>query len=112
LKSKELSRLAIAALEELKGQSITCIEVQKLTPLTDYMVVVTGTSSTHVNAMADALVKSVKNAGIKVIGVEGRPQAEWVLVDLNDVVVHLMLAPTRALYKLEDLWSFTTADAG
>ncbi len=103
--------MAIAALEALKGQSIHRIEVEKLTPLTDYMIVVTGTSNTHINAMADALTKKVKEAGIKVVGVEGRPQAEWVLVDLGAVVVHLMLAQTRALYNLEDLWSFTTSDA-
>jgi len=109
LKSKELCSLAVSALEALKGQSITCIEVAELTPLTDYMVVVTGTSNTHVNAMADALMKTVKESGIELVGIEGRPQSEWVLVDLGGVVVHLMLAATRALYNLEDLWNFSTS---
>lgn len=112
MKSKDLSRLALDALEALKGQSISVIEVDKLTPLTDYMIVVTGTSNTHINAMADALTKKVKESGTKIVGVEGRPQGEWVLVDLGGVVVHLMLASARALYNLEDLWSFTTAGTG
>jgi len=106
LNSKKLADLAVEALQEVKGQSIACINVTKLTEITDYMVIVTGTSSTHVKALADEVVKQVKESGTKVNGIEGRMQSEWVLVDLGGVVVHIMLPPVRALYNLEDLWSF------
>ena len=104
--SKELADVVMNALHEVKGQSAVCIDVNKLTEITDYMVIVTGTSSTHVKALADEVVQQVKESGGKVKGIEGRMQAEWVLVDLGGVVVHIMLAPVRALYNLEDLWSF------
>ena len=104
--SKKLAKLVVNALEDMKGLSIVCIDVQKLTQITDFMVIATGTSNTHLKALADSVVKDAKSAGVKVIGVEGRLQAEWVLVDLDDVVVHIMLAPVRALYNLENLWSF------
>ena len=70
------------------------------------MVMATGTSNTHVKSLADAVVKEVKEAGLQIVGVEGKLGSDWVLVDLGDVVVHLMTASTRALYNLEDLWSF------
>ena len=104
--SKNIAKKVVHSLEELKGISITCIDVRKLTQITDYMVIVTGTSNTHLKALSDAVVKDMKSAGVNVVGVEGRLQAEWVLVDLDVVVVHIMLAPVRALYNLEDLWNF------
>lgn len=106
LSSKCLAQLAEEALDDLKGQSIKSINVQKLTLITDYMVIATGRSSTHIKALSDAVVKKVKDAGGEVTGVEGKMQSEWVLVDVGDVVVHIMLAPVRALYNLEELWSF------
>jgi len=106
LNTKQLSALAIKALEEMKGQDIVCLNVKKLTQITDYMVIVTGTSTTHLRSLADELAKQVKAAGEPVLGDEGRLQAEWILVDLGAVVVHIMLARSRALYSLEDLWNF------
>jgi len=106
LNSKKLSKLVVTALDDMKGQSIRCINVEKLTSITDYMVIVTGTSSTHVKALANAVASDVKDKGEPVIGIEGKLQSEWVLVDLGDVVVHIMVAPMRALYNLEELWSF------
>lgn len=91
----------------MKGQSIRCIDVSKLTSITDFMVIVTGTSNTHIRALADSTVKKARELDVKVIGVEGLLQAEWVLVDLGDVVVHIMTAPVRALYRLEELWNFS-----
>ena len=108
MNSKKLASVAMNALDDMKGQSIKSINVQKLTQITDYMVVVTGRSTTHVKSLADAVVVAVKEADGRVVGVEGKMQAEWVLVDLGDVVVHVMMAPVRALYNLEDLWSFRT----
>jgi ribosome-associated protein len=75
------------------------------------MVIVTGTSSTHLKALADSVSKSVKDAGQEVVGMEGKVASEWVLVDLGGVVLHLMLAPVRALYNLEELWNFETKPA-
>ena len=109
LNSKKLAQLVSEALDDLKGQYISCINVKKLTQITDYMVIVTGRSNTHVKALADAVTKKVKESGTAVVGVEGRLQSEWVLVDVGDVVVHIMLAPVRALYNLADLWSFSAS---
>lgn len=112
MNSTELSELVVEALEDMKGQSIRCINVQKLTSITDYMVIVTGTSSVHLRALAESVSKSVKEAGGEVVGVEGKLASEWVLVDLGGVVVHLMLAPVRALYNLEELWNFDAKSDG
>ena len=112
LTSKKLEKVVVKALEEIKGLSIVCIDVRKITQITDCMVIVTGTSNTHVKALSDAVVKDAKDAGARVVGVEGRMQAEWLLVDLGIVVVHIMLAPVRALYNLEDLWNFDSDTGG
>ena len=106
LKSKKIAQLVVEALEDLKGESILSIDVQKLTEITDYMVIVTGRSSTHIKALSDSVAKKVKEAGLDIFGVEGKLQSEWVLVDVGGVVVHIMLGSVRALYNLEDLWSF------
>ena len=111
LKSKKLAQLVVEALDDLKGESIRSINVQKLTEITDYMVIATGRSNTHIKALADSVATKVKEAGGEVNGIEGKMQSEWVLVDVGDVVVHIMLAPVRALYNLEDLWGFD-ASAG
>ncbi len=95
----------------MKGQSISCIDVQNLTEITDFMVIATGRSNTHIKALADEVVSKAKELGVSVAGVEGKLQSEWVLVDAGDVVVHLMLAPVRALYNLEDLWNINAAQA-
>lgn len=106
MNSKELSEIVVAALNDVKGQSIRCINVEKLTAITDYMVIVTGTSNTHLKALAESVNKSVKEAGHKAVNTEGKLASEWILVDLGGVVVHFMLAPVRALYNLEELWDF------
>lgn len=108
MNSTELSEIVVEAVKDLKGQSIRCINVQRLTSITDYMVIVTGTSSTHLKALAESVSKSVKDAGQQVVGMEGKLASEWVLVDLGGVVLHLMLAPVRELYNLEELWNFET----
>lgn len=101
----------MAALEDLKGQSIRCINVEDLTTITDYMVIVTGTSNTHIRALADNVVAKLKAEKHDIVGIEGKMQSEWVLVDAGGVVVHIMMAPVRALYNLEELWDFQTRKA-
>ncbi len=106
MNAKILTELVISSLENVKGQAITCLDVQKLTQVTDYMVIVTGTSNRHLGALADEVSQKVKAAGTKVWGCEGRNSSQWVLLDLGDVIVHIMLAATRSLYNLESFWGF------
>lgn len=104
--TNEIVALVVAALEDVKGQHIETFDVKDLTPVTDAMIICTGTSNTHLKALSDEVVVKAKAAGLQVNGIEGRLQAEWVLVDLGSVIVHLMMGATRALYRLEDLWDF------
>lgn len=104
LKFEQLRDLVISTLEDLKAIDIQQIDVAGQNPLTDLFVVASGNSSRHVKSMAENLVMKAKAAGCQPLGVEGERQAEWVLVDLNDVIVHLMLPQTRAFYNLEKLW--------
>jgi len=110
LEKQLLSQLAVKALEDLKAHNIVCLNVEGLTQITDYMVIATGNSTTHVKSLADEVERQMKAAGVSVIGVEGRLPGEWILVDLGAVIVHIMLAPIRALYALEDLWNFNSGD--
>lgn len=107
--SSELKELAVAALEELKGKDIECLEVAGMTSIADWMIVVTGTSNRHVKAMADEVVKKAREAGHPIRGAEGEAQAEWVLLDLGDVIVHVMQQAARQLYDLESLWGLGTS---
>jgi ribosome-associated protein len=101
----ELLAIVIAALEDLKGVDISVIDVRDLTSITDRMVIASGTSTRHVKALADNVALKAKQQGYPPLGVEGGQTAEWVLLDLGDVVVHVMLPETRAFYGLEKLWS-------
>jgi ribosome-associated protein len=111
LKSQALKDLVVAALDDIKGRDIACLEVANITSITDYMVVATGTSSRHVNSLADEVQKKVKEAGGHVLGSEGKGQSEWVLIDLGDVIVHVMQEESRKLYDLESLWGMTPGKA-
>ncbi|WP_106477148.1 ribosome silencing factor [Phytohalomonas tamaricis] len=110
MQTEALSSLVIDALEELKGRDITELNVAELTSVTDVMVVASGTSSRHISALADNVVERVKAEGIRPLGIEGKQGSEWVLVDLGDVVVHVMMPETRQLYDLERLWSDLPGD--
>ena len=100
-----LAKLALDALEDLKGQDITVLDVMPLTTVTDTMIICTGTSSRHVKALAQNVVEEAKHAGHQPLGVEGMDQGEWALVDLGGVVVHVMQAQARIFYQLEKLWT-------
>ncbi|MEK6807164.1 MAG: ribosome silencing factor [Pseudomonadota bacterium] len=99
-----LIKLAIEAVEELKASDVKLIDVSKLTPVTDYMLVCTGTSNRHVKSIAENVALRAKHAGHPPRAVEGGSQSEWVLVDLGDVIVHAMQTQARAHYQLEKLW--------
>ena len=96
--------LALAALDELKATHVSVLDVRRLTDVTDHMVVATGRSARQVTAIAEHLVQRAKHAGFLPMGVEGLREGEWVLVDLCDVVVHVMQPRVRELYQLERLW--------
>lgn len=105
MQTNTLTTLAIEALEAVKGQDITELDVRDLTSVTDVMLIATGTSSRHVSSLSSSVVERAKKAGIQPLGVEGRQGQDWVLVDLGDVVVHVMTEEARAHYDLERLWS-------
>jgi ribosome-associated protein len=103
--SDRLLDIVLAALDDMKGVDVRVIDVRELTSITDRMVIVSGTSTRHVKALADNVALQAKQHGYKPLGVEGENTAEWVLVDLADVVVHVMMPDIRDFYALEKLWS-------
>lgn len=103
-KAPSLTDLAVATLEDMKAQNVKVIDVRKLTDITDTMIVASGTSDRHVRSIAGRLVEKMKDAGHQPFGVEGERDGEWVLVDLQDVIVHVMLPRIREFYGLEKLW--------
>jgi len=102
--AKTLSQVVAGALDDLKADAIVVLDVRHLTTVTDTMVVACGRSDRHVRAIAGAVVEQAKKAGFRPIGVEGERSGEWVLVDLGDLVVHVMLPRVREFYNLEKLW--------
>lgn len=100
----EIRDAAVAALEDAKAQDIKVMQVTGLTDITDYMILATGTSSRHVKSVADKLVDAMKKLGQRPLGIEGTEDAEWVLIDVDDVIVHVMQAESREFYDLEKLW--------
>jgi len=104
MKPEEIRDLAVTALDDLKGVDIVTMDVRTLTSITDYMIICTGRSTRHVKALAETVSVKAKEMQHGHVRVEGDKESEWVLVDLGDVVVHVMLAATRAFYSLEDLW--------
>ena len=101
---KSLDEIVAGALEDLKADNVHVLDVRHLTTVTDTMVVASGRSDRHVRAIAGAVVEQAKKAGFRPIGVEGERSGEWVLVDLADLVVHVMLPRVREFYNLEKLW--------
>lgn len=102
--SDDLLNIATQALDDLKAQNVKVLPVSQITSIADYMVIATGTSSRHVKALAQEVAEKAKHAGCPPVGTEGEQGAEWVLVDLGDVIVHVMQAATREFYDLERLW--------
>ena len=100
-----MKKAVIDAIEDIKGFDITVMDVRKLTNLTNYMIVASATSSRQAKAIADNVREKIKEKGYNIRGTEGEKEGEWVLVDLNDIVVHIMVPATRAYYNLEQLWT-------
>lgn len=101
---KNLQTLVTDALDDLKARDLEIIDVRGKTNITDCMIIASGTSDTHVKAMAQLVATRAKEAGVLPLGEEGVQGGEWALIDLNDVVVHVMLPKVRDYYQLERLW--------
>ncbi len=105
MNSEQLSSLVVDALDDTKAQDIIKLDVRNMTTVTDYMIVASGTSNRHVRALVENVAEKARKAGHKPIGVEGEEGGEWVLLDLQDALVHVMLPKVREFYNLEKLWS-------
>ncbi len=105
MNADQLVTLATAALADMKAQQIITLDVTNMTSIADRLVVASGTSSRHVKSLAEHVVERAKEAGARPLGIEGDQDTEWVLIDLGDVVVHVMTPATRQYYDLERLWS-------
>jgi ribosome-associated protein len=104
-----LAQVVLDALDDMKAVNVKAIDVRGITDITDTMVVASGTSDRHVKSIADRVVQRCKEAGFRPYGMEGERDGEWVLLDLQDVVLHVMLPRVREFYALEKLWEGSAA---
>lgn len=107
---EEIKSLVVSALEDLKAVDLVVVDVRGKTTVSDYMVIASGTSNRHVSALANNVIVECKKAGFMPLGIEGEKSGEWVLVDMGDVIVHVMQQPTRDFYQLEKLWETQPAE--
>ncbi len=102
---KKIIRLLTTSLDNLKATDTRILDVHKLTTIAECMIIVSGRSNRQVRALANNLVETAKDNNLTLLGIEGMKEGEWVLVDLGDVIVHIMQPATREYYQLEKLWS-------
>ena len=107
MNSEALTDLVVDALDDVKARDIVRLDVRDMTAVTDYMVVASGTSNRHIKALVDNVAEKAKAAGHRPIGIEGEDGGEWVVLDLHDTLVHVMLPKGREFYNLEKLWSIS-----
>ncbi|MDB9751912.1 ribosome silencing factor [Gammaproteobacteria bacterium] len=103
--------IILKALEDNKALDVIVFEVSKLTSISDYMIIASGRSSRQVNSIAEKVTEAAKGNGLVSLGTEGKKEGDWVLVDLGDIIVHIMHPDTREYYQLEKLWSAETIEA-
>lgn len=99
-----MKQAVVDALEDVKAIDISVLDVSKMTSLTSYMIIASGSSNRQTRALADNVQKKLKEFGVEPIGVEGEKEGEWVLVDFGDIVLHVMLPASRDYYNLDQLW--------
>ncbi|HBG31508.1 ribosome silencing factor [Candidatus Macondimonas diazotrophica] len=109
--SEQLQTLTIDALDEIKAVDVVALDVRRLTSIADSIVIASGTSQRHVQSLADNVLQRAREAGIRPLGVEGEQTGDWVLVDLGDVIVHVMRPEVRDFYNLEKLWDVAPRSA-
>jgi ribosome-associated protein len=105
--AEKLKTVVIEALADMKALEVKVLDVRGLTDIADFMVIASGTSDRHVRSVAQRVVERAKEAGLRPHGVEGQQDGEWVLIDLNEMIVHVMLPRVREFYGLEKLWDLT-----
>lgn len=105
LTTEEKTQAVVAALEDIKATDITVIDTSKLSSMFDRMIIASANSTRQTKALADNVVVKLKEMGEEVYGREGEESGEWILVDLGEVLVHIMQPATRSYYNLEELWS-------
>ncbi len=106
---RPLLQVVEGALDEMKAVNVRVLDVHKLTDIADTMIIASGNSDRHVRSIADRVIEHAKKGGFRPMGVEGERDGEWVLVDLQDVIVHIMLPRVREFYRLENLWDVSAA---
>ncbi len=104
MQPEAIKKLALQALDELKAENVIVLDVRNHASFTDFMIFASGRSTRHVKSIANEVVESAKKAGEALIGIEGEDVGEWILIDLGDVIAHIMLPDTRQFYELEKLW--------
>jgi ribosome-associated protein len=109
--TEQIKKIAVAALEDIKGRDITVLDTRPLTSLFDAMIIASGDSTRQVKALADNVSEKLREAGVEILGSEGEQGSEWVLVDAGDVVVHVMQPSVRQMYDLEALWGVAAKSA-
>ena len=111
MQPEALKAMVLTALEDIKANDVVVLDVKQYASFTDYMIFASGTSSRHVKSIAGSVVDAAKKQSSPALGIEGLDVGDWVLVDLGDVVVHVMLPATRDFYELEKLWGEEMAGA-
>jgi len=110
LSMEDMRQLILTTIDNMKGEDIVELDVNGKTSVTDLLIIASGTSSRHVKSIASSVAAEAKKQGSKPLGVEGEEQGDWVLVDLGDIIVHVMQPQIRQFYDLEKLWSFEEHD--
>ncbi|PHS26689.1 MAG: ribosome silencing factor [Robiginitomaculum sp.] len=108
--SAQLQALIVSTLDADKAEDIVCIDLHEKSSVTDIMIIASGRSQRHVGALADHILRTLKEQGLGRVEVEGLPSCDWVLVDAGDVILHLFRPEVRGFYNLEKMWSATVAD--
>ena len=100
-----IKKNVIKALEDIKGFDIIELDVRKLTSITDYMIIASASSTRQTRALANNVQDKMKELNVEIVGIEGEGEGDWVLVDIGDIIIHIMTPTTRAYFNLEELWS-------
>ena len=108
MRTVELAKLVTDTLDEHKALQIDNLDVTMLTNIADHMIICSATSRRHAGTLADKVIRRAQKNGVQALGVEGKAEAEWILIDFSDIIVHVMLPEVRDFYSLEKLWSMAT----